>query len=243
MIAAPCQPPRRGERNGAACSPALVALVAGALALGGCGARYPADPAPPATPRAVPVVAQCQDCHLDLACGAGGTCLREPDGSDFCALPCRDGGCDAPGTACIPLDPTDPRRTGCYPVGGSCATWPAPGSGSSGSSAGPTSTATSTSGSTSGCGSTGGSSGSSSSTSGSGSSTGGPCTPDTWSGWPQSFFDTQCNRCHGFTTQASVVRSRSQITADIQSGRMPRGATLSPADQARILTWLSCGAP
>jgi mono/diheme cytochrome c family protein len=70
---------------------------------------------------------------------------------------------------------------------------------------------------------------------------------DTWSTYGQAFFTTNCRSCHQHTsqfgTQAAVTASLSSIKSEISSGKMPEGTTLSATDKARILAYLSCGAP
>jgi hypothetical protein len=69
---------------------------------------------------------------------------------------------------------------------------------------------------------------------------------DTWSSYGSGFFSSTCGgSCHGslYTTQANVQSARSQISTAISSGRMPKGGGLTSSSKARVLTYLSCGAP
>lgn len=70
---------------------------------------------------------------------------------------------------------------------------------------------------------------------------------DTYSNYGQSFMTTNCRNCHQHTSQfgsqASVVSSLNSIESEINSGRMPQDSTLSSTEKARVLAWLSCGAP
>jgi hypothetical protein len=70
---------------------------------------------------------------------------------------------------------------------------------------------------------------------------------DTYANYGQSFISTSCRSCHQhssqFGTQAAVVSSLSSIEAQINSGRMPQGLSLSATERSRVLGWLSCGAP
>jgi len=73
------------------------------------------------------------------------------------------------------------------------------------------------------------------------------CT-DTWTGYGQGFFATTCvGSCHrheGLWTSVGVVRAEADdIRRDVDNGSMPQDQTLSPAERARLLTWLACGAP
>lgn len=72
------------------------------------------------------------------------------------------------------------------------------------------------------------------------------CT-DTWAGYGQGFFVSSCRTCHEhasqFGTQASVQAARSEISREISTGAMPEGSALSASAKARILAYLSCGAP
>lgn len=72
-------------------------------------------------------------------------------------------------------------------------------------------------------------------------------TADTWTGYGATFFATNCRGCHQhagqYGTQASVQSALNQVDANISSGRMPQGGGLSATEQARVLTYLSCGAP
>ncbi len=81
-------------------------------------------------------------------------------------------------------------------------------------------------------------------TSDAGTNDGGTCTSDNWAGYAQEFFAKSCTPCHAFESDYSAVHSGAgSIGSRIQSGSMPRGATLSTADKKRILAWLKCGAP
>jgi hypothetical protein len=75
---------------------------------------------------------------------------------------------------------------------------------------------------------------------------GGTCS-DTWSGYGQAFFATNCSSCHQhtsqFTTQASVQSELSSIESRITSGSMPQGISLSSSARSQIEAYLNCGAP
>lgn len=66
------------------------------------------------------------------------------------------------------------------------------------------------------------------------------CT-DTWATYAQGFFADNCERCHGQFSQASVSATRSSISSQLSSGRMPTDRSLSANERTRILTWLTCG--
>lgn len=70
---------------------------------------------------------------------------------------------------------------------------------------------------------------------------------DTYASYGQTFMDSQCRTCHQhasqYGTQAAVQASLTKIEAEISSGKMPEGTTLSSAEKTRVLGWLSCGAP
>lgn len=84
---------------------------------------------------------------------------------------------------------------------------------------------------------------------GAGTTTAGECTDtqDTWANYGSAFFTSSCRNCHQhttqFVTQQSVQSSLSQISSEINSGKMPQGAGLSATEKARVLGWLACGAP
>lgn len=70
---------------------------------------------------------------------------------------------------------------------------------------------------------------------------------DTWSTYGQGFFSTHCTTWHehstDFATQGSVINQLERIESEISSGRMPEDTVLSSTEKARVLAWLSCGAP
>lgn len=70
---------------------------------------------------------------------------------------------------------------------------------------------------------------------------------DTYANYGQSFMATNCRTCHQHTsqfgTQAAVVSSLNSIESEISTGRMPEDTSLSSTEKARVLAWLSCGAP
>ena len=67
---------------------------------------------------------------------------------------------------------------------------------------------------------------------------------DTWSNYGQSFFSTNCTRCHSqFGSQSNVVNEVSAIEQAISNGNMPEGGSLGSEDKTRILNYLACGAP
>ena len=70
---------------------------------------------------------------------------------------------------------------------------------------------------------------------------------DTWTDYGSAFITTNCRSCHQhtsqFSTQASVQASAQQLSSEISSGKMPEGIALSATERARVLAWLSCGAP
>jgi hypothetical protein len=73
-------------------------------------------------------------------------------------------------------------------------------------------------------------------------SDGGVCS-DTWSSYGQLFFSQYCSECHTqYGSQSTVLASASAISSQISSGRMPQSGSLSAAEKARVLAWLSCGA-
>lgn len=76
---------------------------------------------------------------------------------------------------------------------------------------------------------------------------GGPCT-DTWEGYGEAFFAANCTGCHShdhssFASQAAVQAELGLISGKVSAGLMPQGAALTPADQARLLAFVACGAP
>jgi hypothetical protein len=85
--------------------------------------------------------------------------------------------------------------------------------------------------------------------------TGGACaSSDTWNGYAEQFFATNCAGCHGAgktpgttvydpASYSSVAGAATKIAGQISAGTMPRNATLSAADKARILAWLACSPP
>jgi|APLak6261671146_1056082.scaffolds.fasta_scaffold28941_2 hypothetical protein len=70
---------------------------------------------------------------------------------------------------------------------------------------------------------------------------------DTYTSYGQAFLTTTCRSCHEhasqFSTQAAVQASLTQLEAEISSGKMPEGTSLTTAERTRVLTWLGCGAP
>lgn len=76
---------------------------------------------------------------------------------------------------------------------------------------------------------------------------GGLCT-DTWEGYGQTFFATNCTGCHvhdhsNFVTQSVVQAENDLITTRVASGVMPQGATLPEEEKQRLLLFMACGAP
>ena len=75
-----------------------------------------------------------------------------------------------------------------------------------------------------------------------GGTTGGQCTPDTWSSFAGTFFQSYCNRCHDWNQQ--TVSQDPNIGPEIQGRYMPPSSPRpSTADVNRILTWIQCGEP
>lgn len=75
----------------------------------------------------------------------------------------------------------------------------------------------------------------------------GQCT-DTWEGYGEAFFAANCTGCHShdhssLASQAAVQAELGLITGKVSAGLMPQGAALAPADQARLLAFVACGAP
>lgn len=72
---------------------------------------------------------------------------------------------------------------------------------------------------------------------------GGPCGTDTWSNFAGPFFNTYCNRCHGWTQQA--LKEAPEVVLDtLRGGTMPLGDPTPSQDEiARIQTWIGCGQP
>jgi len=71
---------------------------------------------------------------------------------------------------------------------------------------------------------------------------------DTWANFAKASFASNCVSCHSgfhsaFASYANVNADRSSIKSRIVSGSMPQGGWASPADKARVLAWLACGAP
>jgi hypothetical protein len=71
---------------------------------------------------------------------------------------------------------------------------------------------------------------------------------DTWEGYGQAFFATNCVTCHvhdhsNFADVAAVRGELALITERVSTGLMPQGATLPAAQQQRLLDFISCGAP
>jgi len=53
-----------------------------------------------------------------------------------------------------------------------------------------------------------------------------------------------CSNCHSnFSTYASLSADKSNVSAMIESGSMPRGASLSTAQKDAVICWISSGAP
>lgn len=187
----------------------------------------------------------CAGCTTAAECGPGGLCLPEANGGR-CATACNtDGSC--PGdTQCFSVDAHDV----CFPREGSCIDFipgrpgttdagprdagmdagPMDGGAVDGGAvdaghldagpvdAGPVDAGMADAGSTS-------------------------CTDDTWGNYAAGFFATWCNRCHSYTSPASLARNSTAIRSRIASGSMPKNATLPANEKARILTWLDCGRP
>jgi hypothetical protein len=83
---------------------------------------------------------------------------------------------------------------------------------------------------------------------GAGTDAGQPCTTDTWTNWGKAFFASNCVSCHTYNHasmgQQSYVRSdASGISFRVSVGDMPRGASLSSTDRARVEKYVNCGAP
>lgn len=83
---------------------------------------------------------------------------------------------------------------------------------------------------------------------GSGTDAGQPCTTDTWTNWGKAFFASNCVSCHTYNHasmgQQSYVRGdASGISFRVSVGDMPRGASLSSTDRARVEKYVNCGAP
>ena len=68
------------------------------------------------------------------------------------------------------------------------------------------------------------------------------CTTDTWNSWASGFMSKNCAGCHSWANSYSSVGSH-DCRRYISDDSMPRGATLSAAEKARILKWLNCGSP
>ena len=69
---------------------------------------------------------------------------------------------------------------------------------------------------------------------------------DTWAGYAEPFFLTNCESCHehmGQFSQAAVQASVASLVSQIERGRMPLGFSLSTDEKARVLAYLACGAP
>jgi hypothetical protein len=55
---------------------------------------------------------------------------------------------------------------------------------------------------------------------------------------------TYCSGCHSnFSTYASLSADKSNVSAMIESGNMPRGSSLSTAQKDAVICWISSGAP
>ena len=71
------------------------------------------------------------------------------------------------------------------------------------------------------------------------------CTTDTYANYAKSFFQQNCDGCHGhaFGNSFSTFNaSKSSVQSRINSGSMPPSG-LASATKTRILKWISCGAP
>jgi len=55
---------------------------------------------------------------------------------------------------------------------------------------------------------------------------------------------TYCSNCHSnFSNYTSLAADKSNVSAMIESGNMPRGASLSTAQKDAVICWISSGAP
>lgn len=52
-----------------------------------------------------------------------------------------------------------------------------------------------------------------------------------------------CSGCHSFSTYNSLYAVRNSVSGQIESGGMPRGASLSAAQKDAIICWINSGAP
>ena len=72
-------------------------------------------------------------------------------------------------------------------------------------------------------------------------------TDDGWSGRTnvEAVFQSYCSGCHASQWDSCWVVSASagEIEPEIESGDMPQGTTMAPADKATLTTWFSQGAP
>ncbi len=73
------------------------------------------------------------------------------------------------------------------------------------------------------------------------------CT-DTFANYGSAFLSNNCfGSCHrhdsDWPTAVQVRQSADAIRLSVETGLMPQGATISIAEQRRLMTWLSCGAP
>lgn len=74
------------------------------------------------------------------------------------------------------------------------------------------------------------------------------CTTFTYANFGQAFLEARCNGCHEtrrpqLTSQAAVRAELPTIIESIETGFMPKRATLSAQEKAQALEWLNCGAP
>ena len=74
------------------------------------------------------------------------------------------------------------------------------------------------------------------------------CTTSTYENFAQTFFARNCNGCHAaqrptLGTKAAIVANLANVTSAVRADRMPKFGRLSPADKAKVLEWLDCGAP
>jgi len=175
-------------------------------------------------------------CQSSSDCDAGDLCLN---GS--CQLDCAVHGCPS-GEVCDATSHLCTQFVSPLTSGGS--------TGGSGTTGGNTSggTGTGTTGGTTG-GSSGGTTGGTT-----GGADAGCTTPDTWNGFAQSFFESNCS-CHAVNKPVATrlhFQSYDQVRTygylmvfALNYGSMPPApyGPLDPTDKQRILSWLKCGMP
>ena len=55
---------------------------------------------------------------------------------------------------------------------------------------------------------------------------------------------TYCAGCHSnFTNYAGLSADKNNVSAQIESGNMPKGASLSTAQKDAVICWISSGSP